>query len=273
MGNGWIGSTPCGRARAVDVDEPTGGVPGLVGVERVDHQRERLPGASPVEPVHALAEDLGRVEVLLRPVARVGGQVGPHARLRPAAAHRRAGGAGPPPPARPVRLGLRRTGTWPSTSSDAVEGRAKAAMHGEQQVGVVGHVPDRPALRRRNSVNISAVAAHRLPAGLGRQLVVLVPAPEGEGALAGHDRAPGRDRGHPLRIGVGEAQGLAGERVHPLRAGPAAVDVVHAQAVHHHHAPRSGLPAAPSPGGIRARRRSRRSTRAARSRQRRRRRP
>ena len=74
--------------RPVEVDQPSRGVPGLVSVEGVDDERERLHGPGPVDPTHRVAKDLGGGVVLLVAVARVDGQVGRHARLGPAVAHR-----------------------------------------------------------------------------------------------------------------------------------------------------------------------------------------
>jgi hypothetical protein len=135
---------------------------------------------------------------------------------------------------RGLALGLLAQRHLPVDQLDAVELLAKALVDAEQEVRVVGDVARGPALLAEHLGPHLAVAADRFPAGLRRQVGVGVPAPEGKGAPAGHDRPASGDGGHALGVGAGEVQRLPDHPVPGRRARAGAVDVVGSQAVHHH---------------------------------------
>ena len=73
----------------------------------------------------------------------------------------------------------------------------------------------------------------RLPAGLLDHAAPGAPARERESAATGHDRPARGHGGHRLGVAAGEAEPAAGEGVDVGRAGAVAVDVVGAERVHH----------------------------------------
>ena len=134
-----------------------GRVPRLVRVERVDHERERLARARPLDPVHAVPEDL-RGDVAPPRPGRGGFQreVRLHARLGARCRAATAAGSGR---ARAVTRGAVRACAprhLAVDQLDPVELLPEALVHRQQDVRVVGHVPGGPALPCRSvTVHIS----------------------------------------------------------------------------------------------------------------------
>ena len=121
---------------------------------------------------------------------------------------------------------------------EAVEAAAEGAIEArEADERVVGHVGRPPAGPAQGAGPRVAHVGDRGPSGRAHQAAVDVPVAEGKHAAPGHDRSPGRHRGHRLGVEPREAEAVTSQCVDRRGARSAAVGahVVGAQRVDHDH--------------------------------------